>query len=135
MTGHGFPTGFPGRQAILEIDGFDGDGKRVWRGANTNSMTPSPVVMGKRYEDAAGTPTLAPWSVRLAKDSRLKAGEARQWSIPRPLEVVRVVARLTFRLLPKALASKVGLATAPEAVPKTITELELRLPTAAAPVD
>ncbi|MFT5431097.1 MAG: hypothetical protein ACI9OJ_001776 [Myxococcota bacterium] len=134
-TGHAFPTGFPGRQAILEIEGYDSLGTLVWRGASAGSTTPSPVIMGKRYEDAAGKPTLAPWSVRLAKDSRLKAAEARQITIARPPEVVRVVARLTFRLLPKALASKIGMAMAPEAVPKTIKELELKLPIVAAPTD
>ncbi len=116
-TGHGFPTGFPGRQALLKAEGLDSAGARIWQS--------KPIVLGKRYEDADGKPTLAPWSVRLASDTRLKPGEVRSITFQPPEAVVRVKVSLIMRLLPPPLAAKLKLVGSLEAMPRVITTITL----------
>jgi hypothetical protein len=119
-TGHGFPSGFPGRQSILKTTGHDAAGAPIW--------SPPPVVLGKRYEDAAGQPTLAPWAEKLAKDTRLKPAEKRDIVLTPPDGVVRVETSLSMRLLPAKLAQKLKLNDKPEGEPRVIHALSLKKP-------
>ncbi len=116
-TGHAFPTGFPGRQAILTVEGTDADGRRMW--------APDSIVRGKRYEDADGKPTLAPWATRLVKDTRLKYDETRSIRRLVPPAARSVTVTLEMRLLPPPLAARIGLADAKESRPVTIERLTL----------
>ncbi len=111
QSGHGFPTGFPGRMAVLTVVGRDAAGAE----AATHS-----VVLGKRYTDDAGHPVAPPFATKLAADTRLTANETRTVDVALPAGVASVEATLAFRLLPPPLAEKVGLADAPEAQPRVI---------------
>lgn len=115
QSGHSFPTGFPGRQAIVECVGRDHTGAEVWRC--------EPQVLGKVYVDAEGTPTLAPFAVRLASDTRLAAGAALSFQAEPPAGVATVDVIVSMRLVPPSLAAKLGLADAPEGLAKPISTI------------
>jgi len=117
-SGHDFPTGFPGRLAIIGCLGRDAAGAEAWRCPDQQ--------LGKVYLDAEGRPTLAPWATTLASDTRLLAGQTRDVSLEPPANVAEVEVTLSMRLLPAALASKIGLADAPEGQPRRVTSLTLR---------
>jgi hypothetical protein len=113
QAGHAFPTGFPGRMAVVTLIGTDAAGSEVWTGPET--------MLNKVYVDEAGKPTPAAFAKELKADNRLKPGETRTWSVDVPAEVIAVEARVLFRLMPPPLAGKLGLAEAPEAEPRVIT--------------
>ena len=100
LSAHSVPTGFPGRQAFIEISAQKGD-KEIW----TKS-----VPFTKSYVDKDGKPTIAPFSVALKSDTRLKPGETRQLEFKLPAPADRVSVKLVFRALPTKLAKKLGLA-------------------------
>ena len=87
-------------------------------------------MFGKRYVDAAGKPTLAPWAVRLARDSRLTPDETRTLGFAPPQAVVRVRVELVMRLLPPPLAKQLGLEGTLEAEPRVVLARELTRVTA-----
>lgn len=116
-TGHGFPTGFPGRIAMVTLRGLDAAGKEVWTAA---PGTVPGALMAKRYVDASGKPTLAPWAAKLASDTRLKPDEQRVLRVSVPAVVVTVEVALAMRLLPPPLAVRIGLKEAPENQPRVI---------------
>ena len=127
-SGHGFPTGFPGRIAILQVVGFDASGAKLWQSWSSDPMTESPdSVFNKVYNDAEGNPTLPPYAETLTRDNRLRPGETRTLTFTPPAEVSRVKVRLLLQLLPAPLAVKIGLADAPEAEPREIVVTELAL--------
>jgi|GEM_PF-1281393 len=120
-TGHSFPSGFPGRFAMVKATGLDASGKEVWTSPGPPPRTKSARhVMKKVYVTAEGKPTLAPYGVKMAVDSRLKPAEKRTltWSVP--AEVAEVNVALVFRLLPPPLAKKLGLQKALEAEPRVV---------------
>jgi hypothetical protein len=108
--GHDFPTGFPARMAVLELVGHDAGGAEVWRNFAKNPLAEAPdAVLNKVYVDDKGEPTIAPWSTKLTRDTRLRPAEARVLRVEVPPAVTRVSARLLLRLLPPTLAEKLGL--------------------------
>jgi hypothetical protein len=115
-SGHAFPTGFPGRMAALSIRGLDAKSAPVWTHTE---------LLNKVYLDAAGAPTLAPWAVQLAKDTRLTPGELRRLEYALPAGVTKVEVRLLFRLLPPPLAEKIGLTDPPWTEAREVARLEL----------
>jgi len=122
-TGHAFPTGFPARMAVLELVGFDAAGAEVWRNFAKNPMAEAPdAVLNKVYHDAEGQPTIAPWSVKLARNTTLVPGEVREMRVPVPAGVTRVEARALMRLMAPTLADKLGLAKDPLAAPRPIAK-------------
>lgn len=130
-SGHGFPTGFPGRRAHVQVDGFDAGGARIWQSTPAGqspmqASEPPEAAFGKVYVDAEGQPTLAPFAVKLARDSRLKPSEARTLRFSPPAEVERVEVLLVMRLMPPKLAKKIGLEVAIEAGPRTLKSVRLR---------
>lgn len=118
LTGHGFPSGFPSRVAGVAAVGLDAGGNEVWKS--------EPALFRKRYLDAEGKPTLAPYAKELAEDSRLKAGETRQLSWAPPATVVTARVVLVMRLLAPPLAKKLGLTEALEAEPRTVVLTEVK---------
>ncbi|MGH1340168.1 MAG: multiheme c-type cytochrome [Nannocystales bacterium] len=114
-TGHGFPTGFPGRVAMLSAVGRDGAGAEVWR----NEDSPE-SVFNKVYVDEAGKPTLPVLSKSMSRDNRLKPSESRTLEFEVPQEVTTVELKLELRLVPTAAAAKLGLAEAVETQPRTV---------------
>lgn len=100
LTGHAFPTGFPGRLALLEVRGLDEHDSEVF-----STVSPEPVkdhpelVFNVGYADAAGTPTLAPFATTLVRDNRLKAGEVREIPIVFPKGASQAAVHLRFFVL------------------------------------
>ncbi len=111
-SGHDFPTGFPGRLAVLSCRGLDATGKHTW--------TCAPIRFGKKYVDAADKPTLAPYAAKLASDTRLKGGATKTIVQTPPKTVVRVEVGLSMRLLPPPLAKKLKLSKSIESQPRRI---------------
>lgn len=110
LSAHAFPSGFPGRLAILRLRGTDSEGKVVWRNISQNPMQDDPqAVFNKVYVDAAGKAVPAPFSTALKRDNRLRSDETRVLHYPLPASVVTVQADLEYRLLPGKLANFIGL--------------------------
>lgn len=121
-AGHSFPSGFPGRVALIQAVGFDAKGAEVWRAWREDPLKEQPaLVFNKVYTDAEGKPTLPPMSVALKRDSRLKPGEARDIGLTPPKSAVTVKATLLYRLIPPPMAQKLGLSADPIAAPKQVT--------------
>lgn len=116
LSGHAFPTGFPGRTAAVVVRGFDVSGAEIWRSPDDAPGT----VFRKVYVDADGKPVPSPFSVRLAEDSRLRPTERRSSVFPVPAGVVRITAELGFRLMAPPLASRLGLDGSPEAEARAV---------------
>lgn len=107
-SGHGFPTGFPGREAVLSITIVDGSGQEL----HTESHR-----LGKTYTDDEGNPKPAAFATKLAEDTRLKPDETRTWELAVPEGAVHADARVSYRLLPEKLAKAIGVAGEPVAEP------------------
>jgi hypothetical protein len=109
-SGHGFPSGFPGRFAVLRLVGRDASGEIRWRNFDSNPMAEDPdAVFNKIYADDDGAPTLPPLATALKRDARLRPDETRTLGYELPPEVVRVEADLTYHLLPAPAAARIGL--------------------------
>ncbi|MCC7386524.1 MAG: hypothetical protein IT384_32090 [Deltaproteobacteria bacterium] len=113
VAGHAFPTGFPGRVAEVAIRGLDARGQAVW--TSTSGLM-------KVYLDASGNPVMAPYGVTLARDTRLKAGETRAYSLPLLPGTERVEVEVSTRLMAPRLAKMVGLDASPLIAPQTISK-------------
>jgi hypothetical protein len=116
-TGHAVPTGFPGRLMALTCAGVDAAGAEVW--------TCPPARLAKVYHDAAGQPTLAPYGVKLASDTRLTPGETRTLRFDVPAAVARVTVTAVARLIPPPMADKLGLTGELEAEPRAFAKVEV----------
>jgi hypothetical protein len=104
---HAFPTGAPFRMGMLEVVGLDGGGREVWRSCPGKGRGPDGHLM-VRLTDDAGRPAPPPRATRVAADNRLAPGEVREITYHLPAAVVRVRARLLYRLVPPAMAAKLG---------------------------
>jgi len=122
-SGHGFPSGFPGRMAVLSAVGKDAAGTEIWRNFDADPMKQSPQsVLNKVYVDEEGKPTLAAFAVKLARDNRLKPDESRTLSIEVPAAVHTVELELRYWLLPPPAAAKLGLTGTLEAEPRSVAK-------------
>ncbi|MBP9085025.1 MAG: hypothetical protein KBG15_02860 [Kofleriaceae bacterium] len=110
-SGHNFPSGFPGRLAVLTMQGVDAQGSVVWQNTKTDPMREHPdAVFNKVFVDAAGQPVLAPYGVKLARDNTLKPNETRRIVIAVPATVVRVDLALKYWLVAPPAAKLLQLA-------------------------
>jgi hypothetical protein len=128
-TGHSYPTGFPGRMAILKLVGQDAAGKAIWTNFESAPMKASPQsVFNSVYGDADGKPTLPPLATQLLRDNRLRPGETRtlRYGIPRDVQTINAV--LLYRLLPPPAAKAFGLTDAPEGKPRPILKASFTRP-------
>lgn len=92
-------------------------------------MSESPAsVFNKVYVDAGGKPVLAPHAVKLARDTRLAAGQARAVSFALPPGVARVEVIVVLRLVAPALAAMLGLDGTPEAGPRVVESQRFERP-------
>ena len=118
-TAHAFPTGFPGRMAMVSAVARDASGAEIW---NTGApLTPGgPEMLHKVYLDAEGKPTLPPFAATLGADTRLAPAETRQvqWTVPSA--AVEADLTLTFWLLPPKAAEALQLTNTPEAKPVVV---------------
>lgn len=108
-SGHGFPSGFPGRTVVLHLLGKNDAGEVIWRNFTGDPMQESPrSVFNKVYVDDDGTPTLPPLAKALKRDNRLGPDEIRTLEFELPASVARVDASLQYHLLPPAAAKRLG---------------------------
>lgn len=105
-TGHAFPSGFPGRIAMLKLTAGD------W--------SAQPIVLKKVYVDDAGKPTMPPFAASLAEDTRLKPGETREATVELPAGTGEVKAALVYHLVPPPAVEPLGLKGRPETEPVVI---------------
>ncbi len=126
-SSHGFPSGFPGRQVTVRVEGFDRAGLPF--------EIPEPTrTLGKVYVDDAGAPTMAAFSAALKEDTRLRPGERREFRFPVSERVARVDVSLLFALAPKPLFVRLGLGDRPESTPRVVsTQTVQRSPRSARP--
>lgn len=120
QTSHGFPSGFPGRVALVKVIGLDAEGKEVWTNFTTDPMAQDPqAVLNKVYANDDGEPVMPPFATQLTRDNRLKPDERRElrWS-ELPSEVHQVRVSLLFRLLPPPAVTALGLAESPLGQPR-----------------
>lgn len=109
-SGHAFPSGFPGRVALVEVVGLDANGEAVWRNFSGDPMKESPEsVFNKIYVDEGGQPTMPPLAVSMARDNRLKPDEVRTLDYVLPDSVETIRASVIYRLLPSSAAERLGL--------------------------
>lgn len=121
QSGHAFPSGFPGRVALLKITGEDEAGQVLWQAWQEDPMKEAPqLVFNKVYVDEKDQPILPPFSHRLKRDNRLKPGETREISLEVPKEVKRARVALIYRLVPAPGVKPMGLEGKPEAQPRKI---------------
>jgi len=125
-TGHAFPTGFPGRMAVLFARGLNEDGDEVWRNIEENPMGEHPeAVLNKIYHDSEGAPIMSAYGVTLARDSRLKAGEERIIEFEIPDSVSQIEVHLKFWLIPGTAAKTLGIADHEVAAPVVFKEVQI----------
>jgi hypothetical protein len=124
-SGHAFPSGFPGRLAVLQAVAKAADGRELWR-AWRESPSEAPTLMLRQvFLDAAGQPTMAPFATALGPDSRLTPDETRTLRIELPPEArtaASVDVSLRFFLIAPTAAQALGLANTPEATPRLVAE-------------
>ena len=75
------------------------------------------AVFNKVYVDADGGTVLAPYGVRLARDTRLGPQETRQLTVDVPKQVATVEASVKFWLVAPPAASVLGVSELAEAKP------------------
>ena len=107
-TGHGFPSGFPGRVASIQVSAGD------------VTRQPEGLLFRKIYVDADDRPTLPPFAARLASDTRLSPGETRSATIDLPVDAGPITAELVFRLVPPPAVEALGLKGTVEAEPRAV---------------
>ncbi len=116
-SGHAFPTGFPGRMALLEVRAFDAAGKQVYVNVTSEPMKEHPqAVFNMGFADAEGKPALAPFATQLVRDNRLKPGETRELPVEVPKDAKKAELRLKLFLVPPPLAKALSY-TGPETAP------------------
>lgn len=123
-SGHAYPTGFPGRTALLEIRGLDAKGDEVYRNLASDPMKDHPeAVFNMGFVDADDKPAIAAFATKLVRDTRLKPAETRTIGVEVPDSVAKVELRLRFVLVPPALAKAIGYegpATKPVVLPPVV---------------
>ncbi|TVQ92975.1 MAG: hypothetical protein EA397_05660 [Deltaproteobacteria bacterium] len=119
-TSHGFPSGFPGRVAIIQAVGMDDEGNVHWSNFSKDPMAEDPQsVLNKVYVDDEGKPILPPFATKLARDHRLKPDERRELSwtdLPEQVQTLKVSVR--FHLIPPPAVELLKLQDSPLAHPR-----------------
>lgn len=122
-SAHNFPTGFPGRYAVVRVRALDASGAELWSNlAGGPRAAGEGAFLGKVYHDADGKPVPAAFATTLASDTRLatKAPRTVTVEVGEVGRAAQVEVALLYGLLPAPLAKKLGLEDAPEAKPKVI---------------
>lgn len=109
QSGHSFPSGFPGRMAVLRIRGLDAEGRTVWKNFESDAMTESPEsVLNKVYADENGEPTLPPLAKSMLRDSRLRPDETREIIFEVDPATASAELALSYYLVPPPAAKRIG---------------------------
>jgi hypothetical protein len=121
-SGHGFPSGYPGRLAVLQAIAKDSSGVEVWRAWREAASERPETMLTQVYVDAEGQPVMAPFATAMARDSRLRPNETREQRFDVPRSTATVEVSLRFFLLPPRASEALGLAQSPLAAPRVIAE-------------
>jgi hypothetical protein len=121
-SGHGFPSGYPGRLVVLQAIAKDAAGAEVWRAWREEASERPEVMLTQIYVDAEGQPVMAPFATAMARDSRLRPNETRELRFDVPRATATVEVSLRFFLLPPKASQALGLAQSPLAAPRVIAE-------------
>lgn len=109
-SAHAFPSGFPGRMAVVSVVAFATNGDVIWRNFSNEPMVEDPqAVLNKVYVNADGKPVPAPFSKELKRDNRLKSDETRVLRYELPDAASTVEVKVIYRLLPPKLANFIKL--------------------------
>ncbi len=126
QSGHGWPTGFPGRMATLKLTGLDAAGQPVWTNFTEQAAQSDPqAVLMASFVDAQGAPTLPPYATRIARDSRLRPSETRALTWQVPASVQRVKGQLMLRLVPPPAHAVLGVTDSPLSGPRPVVGLDV----------
>jgi len=126
-SGHGLPSGFPGRMVIVKAVALDAGGAEVWTNFTDDPVQQDPqAVLFKVYVDDEGKPVMPPFASAIAKDTRLRADETRtlRWS-GLPADATKVRVTLLFRMLPPPAIAALGLGDTPYATPRPLLSAEI----------
>ncbi|MBX3247676.1 MAG: hypothetical protein KF901_10905 [Myxococcales bacterium] len=121
---HGFPTGYPGRLAVVQAIARDAAGDEVWRAWREQASERPETMLMRTYVDAEGAPTMPPFAAALARDSRLAPGETRTLRFEVPAAAASAEVSLRFFLIPPPAAATLGLADSPVATPRLVARAE-----------
>lgn len=121
-AGHGFPSGYPGRLAVVQAIAKDASGAEVWRAWREEASERPETMLTQVYVDAEGQPVMAPFATAMARDSRLRPNETRELRFDVPRATATVEVSLRFFLLPPKASQALGLAQSPLAAPRVIAE-------------
>ncbi len=121
-AGHGFPSGYPGRLAVLQAIAKDASGAEVWRAWREEPSEAPQAMLNQVYVDAEGQPTMPPFAASLARDSRLRPNETREVRFEVPSTAARVEVTLRFFLIPPKAAQTLGLAGEAIAASRLVAE-------------
>ncbi|MCA9543761.1 MAG: hypothetical protein KC613_05205 [Myxococcales bacterium] len=125
-AGHGWPSGFPARLALVKLVGLDAGGQPVWTNFKDDPLAESPEsVLNAVFVDAAGKPTLPPFSVAKQRENRLRPGEARTVTYAVPAAVKAVKGKVLYRLVPPPAVKLFKLEGLPEAEPRPVIDFEV----------
>lgn len=127
QSGHGLPSGFPGRMVLVKAVGLDAEGAQVWTNFTEDPTQQDPqAVLFKVYVDHEGKPVMPPFASAIAKDTRLGPDETRtlRWEgLPPATQKVKVT--LLFRLMPPPAIAALGLGDTPYATPRPLLTAEI----------
>lgn len=121
-SGHGFPSGYPGRLVVVQAIAKDAEGAEVWRAWRDEASERPETMLTQVYVDANGEPVMAPFATAMARDSRLRPNETRELRFDVPTATETVEVSLRFFLLPPKASQALGLAESPLAAPRVIAE-------------
>lgn len=125
-TGHAFPTGFPGRLAMLQVEAKDASGTVVWRNITDDPMKDDPnAVFNKVFVDDAGKPTMPVFGVSVSRDNRLSPAETRTLSFEVPESAAEAQVSLVMRLVPPSAHQPLGIARTLDAEPRVMKTLKV----------
>lgn len=122
---HGFPTGYPGRLAVVQAVARDAGGDEVWRAWREQASERPETMLMRAYVDAEGAPTMPPFAAALARDSRFEPGETRTLRFEVPAAAASAEVSLRFFLIPPPAAATLGLADSPVATPRLVARAEV----------
>lgn len=125
-SAHAFPTGFPGRVAMLQVRGLDAAGKEVYRNITNDPMKEHPqAVFNRGFVNAEGKPSLAPFATKQVRDNRLTPNERRTIAVEVPASVATAEARIVYVLLAPFAAQQLSY-EGPETKPIALAPITAR---------
>ena len=96
---HKIPTGYGLREVILKVTFLDKDDKVLAKRA---------YVLGVKWEDADGNPTIPHLATKISKDTRMDGKSTMAYKFPIPQGAVYAKYSFSYRLIPEGLAKEIG---------------------------